>query len=215
MNAPARPLHPAAFLAATIALLVPAFAAHAEGFVAASVGRTDSRDLECGNAFQCERKDTGGTVRGGYQYTPWFGVEGRYFDLGKARTAGIAGTVTFPEPGGEVTGHADYSAKGLGIDVVLSWPVTDRISISGTVGVARTEAKSSFTYDSPPGSGLVVIGLDVTHRGTNPYYGLGISFGLTPQLALSLEAERYRIDFGGSSTASIDMLGGGLIYRFR
>jgi OOP family OmpA-OmpF porin len=200
-------------VAAALLALASAFAAevaHAQAFVGASAGRTGWKDVECGNTVACDRKDTGWTIRGGYQYTPWFGVEGRYFDLGKAHTAIAAG-----DGGGPVS--ADFSAKGFGIDVVLSWPVSDRVSISGIAGVARSEAKSDFperTVDSA-GATITQVGIQQTHRGTKPYYGLGVAFGVTPQLFVSLEAERYRIDFGGSSTASVDMLGAGLVYRFR
>ncbi len=55
--------------------------------------------------------------------------------------------------------------------------------------------------------------MEWTERSTKPYYGVGASFNVTPQLAVSLESERYRIRFGG--TTSIDFLGAGLVYRFR
>ena len=200
-------------VAATLLGLAAGFAmpcAHAQGFVGASAGRTDWRDVECGNTVVCDRKDTAWTIRGGYQYTPWFGVEGRYFDLGKAHTAVAAG-----DGGGPA--NADFSAKGFGIDVVLSWPVSDRISISGMAGVARSEAKSDFpgrTFDAA-GATVTQVGVQQTRRATKPYYGLGVAFGVTPQLSVTLEAERCRIDFGGGSTASVDMLGAGVTYRFR
>lgn len=203
-------LPPVAAVLVVLSSALAAQPAHAQAFVGASAGRTDWKDVECGNAAACDRKDTGWTIRGGYRYTPWFGVEGRYFDLGKAHTAVAAGD------GGDPV-NADFSAKGFGIDVVLSWPVSDRVSVSGMAGIARSEAKSDFperTFDSG-GATITQVGVQQTRRGTNPYYGLGVAFGVTPQLSVSLEAERYRIDFGGSSTASVDMLGAGLVYRFR
>lgn len=60
---------------------------------------------------------------------------------------------------------------------------------------------------------LAVPDVDGTKRSTNPYYGVAVDFAATPQVWLSLEAERYRIGWFGSDT-NIDLIAGGITYRF-
>lgn len=205
-------------LAATLASCCAALAApgaSAQAFVAASVGRTNWGDLPCTDTITCDRHPAGGTVRAGYRFLPWLAVEARYFDLGKAHTVSPGGTVLIelPDVMAEFNRHADYRAKGAGIDLVASWPIADRVSLSAMAGIARSEAHSESHADFPPGSRIVEFSFPATQRSTNPYYGIGFSYAVTPRWALSLEAERYRIDFGG--TTSIDQFAAGLAYEFR
>ena len=188
--------------------------AHAQLFVGASLGRSDWRDFRCEGTTNCESRDTAGTVRFGYRYTPWLAVEGRYFDLGNA-TATSDSAFTGSNGAGTLVSHERFSARGLGLDAVLSWPISDRFAIAGIAGVARSEGKAHFSSEMVPADAqLSVPDVDGTKRATNPYYGLAAGFAVTPQLWLSLEAERYRIDFGGGDT-SLDLLAAGITYRFR
>jgi OOP family OmpA-OmpF porin len=206
-------------LAAALASCCAALAApsaSAQAFVGASVGGTRWSDVDCTTALSCDRHDTGGSVRAGYRFLPWFAVEARYFDLGRAR---IRGSVLDSQTGGATPGlvaQEDLSAKGAGIDAVFSWPVADRVSVSGMVGIARSEARSDFTIDFDPSlfEGVSFPATD-TVRKTNPYYGLGVSFAVTPQFAVSLEAERYRIGTPADATVSVDQLGATVVYQFR
>ena len=189
-------------------------AARADGFVGASIGRTSWSDLQCAGTPSCDRDTTGGTVRGGYQFMPYFGVEARYFDLGEALATSVKAIDVVPRTA-VFTGRSAFSAKGLGLDAVFKWPVTDRVSVSGMVGIARTEARFTTDFASSVDSTVGVVGVTSVERRNKPYYGLGVSFAIAPQLDVSLEAERYRIAFPLEATTSIDLLGVGMTYRFR
>ena len=195
--------------------------AHAQLFAGASLGQSNWREFHCPgadaatNVTQCDSHGTAGTVRFGYRYTPWFAVEGRYFDLGKA-TDTTEGQASDSNVGPQtIVSRSRFSAKGLGLDAVLSWPVSDRFALSGLVGVARSEANAHFSTEMIPNDPLLTVpDVDGTKRSTNPYYGVALDFAVTPQLWLSVEADRYRIGLFGADT-DIDLVAGGITYRFR
>ena len=180
-----------------------AAAARAEAFVTASAGRS-GWDIDCAATVSCKSRDTSGTIRAGYQFSPYAAIEARYFDLGEASLSFVSG-VSLPDMTPLVT-DARVSARGGGVNLILSLPVAERFSISGIAGLARTSAR--IRNSSP------VFSTDDSTRATKPYYGVNVAYAISPALALSLEADRYRIGFA-DSTASVDMFGVGLTYRFR
>jgi opacity protein-like surface antigen len=178
-------------------------AARAEAFVSASAGRS-SWDVECSFAVSCKKRDSAGTIRAGYGLSPYVGIEARYFDLGEGSVSFVSG-MSLPAMTPIIT-DARISAKGGGVNLILSLPVAERFSVSGIAGLARTSAR---IRNSSPG-----FSIDDSTRATKPYYGVNVAYAISPALALSLEADRYRIGFA-DSTASVDMFGVGLTYRFR
>lgn len=152
-----------------------------------------------------DRDDDGGfKVFGGYQFTPNFGVEGGYFDLGEfgytARTI----------PAGSLSG--DIRVKGLNLDLVGTLPLTQRFSLLGRVGVisARTEGNFSAT-----GAARVpYASASTSERSTGYKFGAGVMYDFTERLAMRVEAERYRIKDSVGNRGDIDMVSVGLLYRF-
>jgi OmpA-OmpF porin, OOP family len=188
---------------------------HAQAFVGGSIGGTHWSDSPCLFDGSCDKRRTAGTLRGGFQFSPYFGVEGRYFDLGRISSQRRDAVVITP-PSDQVQIDSDEaSVKGLGINAIATWPITEKVSISGIAGVARTEARQkSDSRLEPPGQLTIVDGsFETVRRTTNPYYGVAVGYSITSTLALSLEAERYRPDFG--SAVPIDLVAVGLTYRFR
>ena len=188
-------------------------AAHGEAFIGGSIGQSHWSDTPCDSRV-CDKHETAGTLRAGYNFSPYFGVEARYFDLGSinARNPDIV-----PPPGSQVLVISDkVSARGAGVNAIATWPVTERISISGIAGLAWTEAKSrSEAHLEPPGETTIISGtFESTRRSTRPYYGVSVGYSFTPAWMLSLEAERYRPDFGGG-TVPVDLYAVGVTYRFR
>jgi hypothetical protein len=190
-------------------LCVAGTLAHAEPFVAASVGQARFEDF-CTNMTSCDRSDTGWTVRGGYRFSPWLALEARYFDLGTGRAERGGGVVTVPVAA-ESFATSQYAWRGAGANLTVSWPLSERFALSGLVGVARVEREDRYGGYTVPASGVELVGLNATARATKPYYGVAASWDVSPAVALSLEANRYR----GVNNEDIDLLAAGLTFRFR
>ena len=142
----------------------------------------------------------------GYRFSPVVSLEGFYADLGKynTRTAVRAPFV------GSV--NADYKAKGYGVDLVLSAPMTQELSIYGRLGVLQAKTEAAF---SSAGS----IGL-LANRGSKnkvgQHFGVGLQYDLNPALALRGEVETFR-KLGDDTTGGelkVDVLSLGAIFRF-
>lgn len=114
------------------AVAVAAFSAHAEGlYVGGSLGTSRYNGPDVGG-LSTDSSSNGGKLYGGYGFTPNFGVEAGYADLGKAQSAA-----------GDVRGH------GIFVDAVGTVPLSEGLSALGRVGLFNGKAKSSFgTSDS-------------------------------------------------------------------
>ena len=142
----------------------------------------------------------------GYRFSPVVSLEGFYADLGKYSTRT---TVTAPFVGSV---NADYKAKGYGVDLVLSAPMTPEFSVYGRLGVLQ--AKTEATFSSGGSIGLLA------NRGskskTAQHYGVGLQYDLNPSLALRGEIETFR-KLGDDTTGGelkVDVLSVGAIFRF-
>ena len=151
-------------------------------------------------------KDTTYKFLLGYRFSPAVALEGFYADLGSYNTRS---SVTNPFVG---TINADYKAKGYGIDLVLSAPMTQAFSVYGRLGIIQ--AKTEATFNSSGSIGLLF------NRGsknkTGQHYGVGLQYDITPALGLRGEVETYR-KLGDDSTGGelkVDALSLGAILRF-
>jgi OmpA-OmpF porin, OOP family len=188
-------------------------AAHAQAYVGGSIGSAHWSDTPCGTGGDCKGNETGGTFRAGWALSPYFAVEARYIDLGKISSRSIGATVTVPDMQVQVI-RDESSAKGGGINVVGTWPMADRIFVSGMVGVAILEARQRSESHFEPVGALTDLSLpfDATRHTTKGYYGVSVGYSITPALAMTLEAERYHPVF--NETVPIDLFAVGLTYRF-
>jgi OOP family OmpA-OmpF porin len=149
-----------------------------------------------------EDRDTGYKVYGGYQFNPYLGIEGGYYDLGHY---GFTATTS---PAGTLNG--DIKLRGLNLDLVGTLPLGAGFSVFGRVGAAYTQARDSFS-----GTGAVVVtNPNPSQRDTNLKLGLGVQYDFTPALGMRLEAERYRVNDAVGNIGDVDMVSLGLIYRF-
>ncbi len=153
-----------------------------------------------------EDKDTFYKFLLGYRFSQLVSLEGFYADLGKydTRTA-----VRSPFVGSV---NADYKSKGYGVDLVLSAPMTQTLSVYGRLGVMQTKTEAAF---SSAGS----IGL-LANRGSKnkvgQHFGVGLQYDLNPALALRGEVETFR-KLGDDTTGGelkVDVLSLGAIFRF-
>jgi OmpA-OmpF porin, OOP family len=149
-------------------------------------------------------RDTGYKVFGGYKFHRNFAVEAGVFDLG---TFGYTATTV---PAGTLTG--DVRIRGLNLDLVGIWPVTDRLSVLGRVGVISARSKGHFS--STGAVAMPFANPDPRERSTGAKLGIGMQYDFTDRLALRAEAERYRVKDSISNKGHVDMLSVGLIYRF-
>jgi OOP family OmpA-OmpF porin len=148
-------------------------------------------------------RDTSYRLTAGYSLNPAVAVEAIYADIGRF---GTRSTVT------NGTVSADYKAKGYGVDLVLSAPMSEQFSVFGRVGVLQAKTEADFRS-----SGVVVLnaGRGSTTK-TAQHYGLGLQFNLTKAVALRAEVERFR-KLGDDSTGGelqADAYSLGAIFRF-
>ncbi|MFL6693984.1 MAG: outer membrane beta-barrel protein [Ramlibacter sp.] len=201
-----------AALAAPLAIAQEATGWYAGASVGRSAATVDDSRISSGLAAQGlhgigisnDDRDTGYKLFGGYQFNPYFGVEGGYVDLGRF---GYHASTT---PAGTLSG--DMRVKGFNLDLVGTLPLTGRLSALGRIGATSLRASDSFST-----SGAVVLpyaSSNPSERSTGFKAGIGLSYALTPALALRLEAERYRIKDAVGNRGDIDLVSLGIVYRF-
>jgi long-chain fatty acid transport protein len=135
----------------------------------------------------------GWKVYGGYQFNKYLGVEGGYANLNDMTATG---------PG--ITANMDTDAWTLA--GVLSYPLTDKLSVMGKLGAAYmvTNIKSR--------DGLIENGMDMRRVGDDSYqpnYGVGVSYALLDFLNLRAEWERF-----DRKDSNIDLMTAGIAMEF-
>ena len=136
----------------------------------------------------CDDRDQTWKAYVGGKFNNAIGAEVGYIDLGK-----------FGRGGGETTSH------GLDIAFLAGLPVARNSSVFIKAGTAYLRNNVSGTA---PGLGTG------KEKGWGPRWGIGGQIGFTPNLALRLDADRYRAQFPGSKE-NIDTFTVGLQYSFR
>lgn len=157
-------------------------------------GRAQARNV-CDNVINCSDDDTSVRVSLGYQFTPMVGVEAGYTSFGTVFEAN------------NNTAAAKQDANAWTLSVLGTIPVADRFGIYGRVGAARFDNNNSGTVQGIPVS---------NDNKTKPYFGAGLTFGLTDNLALRAEYQRYKdlANIGGTKD-DVDAWSGGIVFSFR
>jgi hypothetical protein len=138
-------------------------------YVEGAYGVTQAR-LDCGDLLSCDKTDRGLKLIMGYQLSPQLSVEGGYLKLGRVR-----GTYALPA-GDIVTSRIDTDALYLG--GALRLPLDTRLPKLAVVlraGVARVTSKEKVSPELIEGE---------TATTWRPLLGAGLSYQLTPDLAL-------------------------------
>lgn len=138
---------------------------------------------------------------GGYQFNPYFALEGGYFDLGEF------GFTAATSPPGTLSG--DTTVRGLNIDPVGIWPLTDKLSAFGRVGLSYVETESRYRASgaiTPPPGG--------DNRAANYKVGVGLQYDFARAWGARAEIERYRIEDAVGNDGDADLFSLGLVYRF-
>jgi len=147
----------------------------------------------------CAADDTGSAFKlfAGYQFAPWFSLEASVADLGDV-SATLSGRTRVD--GVRIDGNADIelSLKGIGLDAILTAPLTPRFSIFGRLGVLAWDAEATASARGTLTLGGQSFGIEnVTDRasesGADVAVGAGIRFGLTEQVHLRAEFTHYEV----------------------
>ncbi|HEU4775819.1 MAG TPA: OmpA family protein [Telluria sp.] len=137
----------------------------------------------------------------GRQLSRYIAIEGGYFDLG---SYGFNATTS----DGSLQGQAAF--RGVNLDLVGQWPLTERLSVLGRVGVNYVKTSTHFS-----GNRLnAVTGPDASQRKSGLKAGLGLEYKLSEALALRGEVERHRVNDAVGNRGDVDMLSVGLVYKF-
>ncbi|MDE2565228.1 MAG: OmpA family protein [Burkholderiales bacterium] len=147
-------------------------------------------------------RDTGFKVFGGYQFDRYLGLEAGYFDLGRF---GFGSTTV---PAGRLDGQ--IRLHGLNLDLVGTWPLTERLSAIGRVGAQYARASDRFS-----GSGAVsVLNPTPSQRATHLKLGAGLQYELTRSLLLRGEFERYRVSDAVGNRGDVNLVSVSLVIPF-
>lgn len=153
-------------------------------------------------AVEKDRHSGGYKAYIGYQFTPYLGIEGGYFDLGDFKFL----ATTNPET--VFTVKTDQ--KGWNLDLVGILPMTDALSALARVGVTRNRNEAGFSSNAL---------LDTTNYQSRDIFtrykvGFGLQHDLSDALTIRLEAERYLMDNTLATEGETDVYSLGLVYRF-
>lgn len=178
---------------AGLAAAAPA-AAQSSFYFGGSIGNTEAYQDACNlNGFICDRSDTNWGANMGFMFTPNWGIELGYRDLGKVLEQD------------DRAGNTMMVKSKLGEAVVVGAVPIYRLSVYGKAGAyqAKTDLTSTFL---PEGS-------KKSHQWT---YGVGVRYDVFRHLAVRAEWQRYN-NLGGKGIdfqADVNVISGGLLIVF-
>jgi opacity protein-like surface antigen len=132
---------------------------------------------------------SGGRAFVGYSFLPWLDAELYYADLGK-----ISWNATVTPPG---TLSASIKSSAWGLAALANFSPMDKVKLFGKLGVARTEAKASFSS----GGFVELASSGKTESNTSFVYGVGAAWEFMPNLSL-------RLDYDIHDNVGSDSIGG-------
>jgi len=119
----------------------------------------------------CDNRGVAWKGFAGYQFIRYFGVELGYYDFGKGTIKTASG------------GQVDFKARGPYAGIVVTAPMTDRLSFIGRVGALRWSTKLNADANSGfPGA---------SDNGINGSFGVGLEYMFTDTFGMRGEFERF------------------------
>ncbi len=194
-----------------------AVSAHAENnfYVLGSVGQShvklDKGDFDSElenegfivNSSDLDKDDTGYKIQFGYQFNPYFAVEGGYVDFGSADyKANVSG----------VAAKAEFEATGWNINVLGLIPFTDTFSLVTKFGFIRSDVDVTVSASA----GGVSISESESGKHISTLFGFGAQYAFTKNLAVRAEFENYNAVGDDSKTgeANIQLISAGVAFKF-
>lgn len=187
--------------ASVLALSTPASAGFFDftlaPYLGANLGQASS-DISCPAATSCDDSDTAWKVYGGLEVNEFISMQFGYADMGKVGYSGAK--------------SGSREVNGATIQIVGTYALNPRVSLLATGGMNILNAEVNGTIAGTPNNNTG--DTDVAWSA-----GLGAQYNFTPSLGLRLEWERFfevgSSDFnGGTGEADIDLISGGLVYKF-
>ncbi|BBB61572.1 hypothetical protein UNDKW_3299 [Undibacterium sp. KW1] len=179
---------------AAVGMLASSFAT-AQTYLGASVGQSDNSNY-CNYATTCDSKATSYKLFGGYNFNKNFAVESSYFSGGKTSINS-----------GVPLGHSEQKKTGFSLAGVYNYEFNEAFAGFAKLGIARVKAET--TYDT---SGLP--SYSASNTGNQALLGVGVSYKITPNVAVRAEFEKYNARTFSNSGTSGSNLSAGLQYNF-
>ncbi len=164
--------------------------AHAGFLVGASAGQAGAELEDATSSIEYDEDAAGFSVRVGYRFFKFFGVEAGYVDFGK--------------PEGEVGGGVDLESdsSGFSLFAVGTIPIT-RLELFGKVGY--------FDWDL---DGELSNGQSIEEGGSDFSYGAGIGVHVLGPFYVRAEYEVFKIDVEDADDSELSMISVGADWRF-
>lgn len=150
------------------------------------IGQSNYRDIAAASA---NTRSEGWKVYGGYQFNDYVALEGGYVNLNDM--SAVTGAV-----------RTNTATQAWALGGVLSYPVTNKISVMGKFGYAYMRGDTG-TKD---GAAMTV---RTSQNGYEPNYGVGVSYKVFDNLNLRAEWERF-----DRSNMDIDLITAGMQVKF-
>ena len=190
------------------------YAADSGGYLGFSYGFTQARDFDelvditadiaADAGFTIlgtseDDSDKGLKIFGGYRINKNVALEAAWIDLGDYTGSIAAELLSFP-----VTLKLKGEVDGLAFAVIGRLPVNDRVSVFGKLGMFDWD--TDFTLEA-----VGIYSESFDDGGTDPIYGIGLSYDVWDRVAIRVEWERFT-DLGDE--IDVDMLSLGISQRF-
>lgn len=174
------------------------FTAQAEGaYVGFNAGRANQK-ITFYDDGSYKDSATGYKLYGGYEFNQYFGVEGGYANMGKAK---------FPFVSDTGTGVSDVKTNAFYVAATGTIPINEQFSVFGKLGFSRNSTKIRDVE--------TVVKYEYKQTRTTPLIGIGATYKFSNMLAAVVEYEDYGKvvkDVGGSMKTNLFSVG--LRYKF-
>lgn len=168
------------------------------GYLQGNLGQAKAKKPSAVKAEQRDFKDIGGRTSSdrtdlayklivGLQLNQYVAVEGQYIDLGKAKYKGRDA-----EPGLAFGEKIDFKTKGLGFNVVGTYPVTEDFSVFAKTGLHHLKTKGTMKGALDFNGERISDKESKSVRKWTNSIGIGASYQIIPNLSVVGEYERYR-----------------------
>ncbi len=179
------------------ALVSAAAAASAQSVYFGGAGGATHGNTDCTGTLSCDNSGTGWKAYAGYNINPMIGVEAVGYDMGKP-------TATILIPGFSPI-NASLRTTGFALAGVINVPLGPSIDLMGRLGVASNKLQAEAISGN-------LIGSD-SETSTEPLWGIGVAFKLSPNVAIRTELDGTSATFGGQRLDST-LLSLGLSFKF-
>lgn len=158
-------------------------------YIGLNAGQSKFRNSNGLGGFPSDSKDKGYGIYGGSYFTPNFGLELGYTDLGEATRAG-----------------GKTEAKAGSVSLIGKLPLNPSFNLLAKVGATYSQVDVS----AQPNTGIAT----GRKSGWGPSYGIGAEYNFTQNVSAVLQYDEYRMPYPGGSKEKLNNTSVGIRYRF-